>query len=110
MLRHVDEPGSMFRDEARTLPDKVFSDDGLVLDADEWIRVKLYDEGEIVVLKPALFLLQLYHQAIIAHTLKIAAVAATAVFPIWSKAVPWYWNVAAIALGALGSIVADHRG
>src|SRR6266481_3641098 len=49
---------STFHAETRTLPREIFTS-GLVLDADEWIKVKLYDEGGIVLQTHALFLLQL---------------------------------------------------
>ena len=106
-----------FRAETQTLPDSVFTT-GLVLDADEWIRVKLYDEGGIVVTRPALFLLELSHIAIKSTSGKIIATAIIAgsfgfgaVLPVaGGSRVLYYLDLAATALGFLGTIVDDHRG
>ncbi|ESA32887.1 hypothetical protein N836_24170 [Leptolyngbya sp. Heron Island J] len=47
--------------ELMLAPDEIFSNTGTVLDANEWIRIKLYDEGGIIVERPALSLIELHN-------------------------------------------------
>lgn len=44
--------------EALTLGDEAFTN-GIKLDLNEWVRIKLYDEGGVIVYRPAIYLLQL---------------------------------------------------
>ena len=104
-----------FKAEVRTLPSEVFTS-GLVLDADEWISVKLYDEGGVTVQQPALFLLQLSNVGDYDLGMKILTVSATALSfgaggaIAGSSRVLVFLDRAALALGILGTIVDDHRG
>jgi hypothetical protein len=108
----------MFRAEVRTLPSVVFSS-GLVLDADEWISVKLYDEGGIIVQRPALYLLEIANQAETKTLHTIANVTATvAGFGVGGAVSAAGWGArtlvaldrAAVVLSVIGIVVNDHRG
>ncbi|MCB0186093.1 MAG: hypothetical protein KDE31_17610, partial [Caldilineaceae bacterium] len=110
------EGTDMFRAETRTLPRQVFTS-GLDLDKDEWVSVKLYDEGGIIVQQPALYLLELSNVGDTSTLTKIAVVAVTA----WSfgagsgaaaggSRVIAFLDKAANAISILGVIVDDHRG
>jgi hypothetical protein len=107
-----------FRDEVATLPRAVF-EEGLVLDPDEWIRVKLYDEGGIIVDRPALYLLEISNQGVTKTLHTVATVAMTAVtLGGGSVAAGAGWGVRVLAaldraanvLGVIGILVNDHRG
>lgn len=118
---HVEYPQrvegtAMFRAETRTLPSQVFTS-GLDLDADEWVSVKLYDEGGITVQQPALYLLELSNVGDTSTLTKIAVVAVTAwSFGAGSGAVAGgsrviaFLDKAANAISILGIVVDDHRG
>ncbi|MCP4259943.1 MAG: hypothetical protein GY774_20880 [Planctomycetes bacterium] len=110
---------SMFRAETRTLPSHVFTS-GLVLDADEWISVKLYDEGGIIVHRPAMYLVELSNrttQRTLENIVNVAALGLT--FGAGSLAIrgaTWgaralaALDTAATALFAVSIVVRDHRG
>ena len=107
-----------FRNEVATLPSDVFTS-GLVLDPDEWTRVKLYDEGGIIVQRPALYLLQISNQGVTKTLHTIATVAVTAAtFGGGGVAAGAGWGVRVLAaldraanvLGVIGILVNDHRG
>jgi hypothetical protein len=107
-----------FRNEVRTLPEAVFTS-GLVLEPDEWVRVKLYDEGGIIVQQPALYLLQIANQGITKtlHTVG-NVILAVGSFGVGGAAVGASWGVrtlvfldrAAAALSVISIVVNDHRG
>lgn len=117
-LPHRVSGTDMFREEVRTLPRAVFSG-GLVLDADEWISVKLYDEGGIIVQRPALYLLEISNQGATRtlHTIG-NVIATTATLGVGGAAQGASWGVrtlvaldrAATVLSVIGIIVNDHRG
>jgi hypothetical protein len=107
-----------FRDEVATLPRAVF-EEGLVLEPDEWIRVKLYDEGGIIVDRPALYLLEISNQGVTKTLHTVATVVATvATFGGGSVAAGAGWGVRVLAaldraanvLGVIAILVNDHRG
>ena len=107
---------AMFRAETHTLPSQVFTR-GIELDADEWVSVKLYDEGGITVQQPALYLLELANVGTTSTLIKIATVSATALsFGLGGGAIAGSSRVvvfldrAATAIGILGILVDDHRG
>jgi hypothetical protein len=110
---------SMFDAETRTLPNRVFTS-GLVLDADEWISVKLYDEGGIIVHRPALYLVELSNRAIARTLENIANVAALGLTfgagglairgATWGARALAALDTAATALFAVSIVVRDHRG
>jgi hypothetical protein len=108
----------MFRDEVRTLPSAVFSS-GLILEPDEWIRVKLYDEGGIIVQQPALYLLQIANQGVTKTLHTVANVVVTVgSLGVGGAAAGASWGVralvaldrAAAALSIISIVVNDHRG
>lgn len=108
----------MFQDEVRTLPDAVFGS-GLILEPDEWIRVKLYDEGGIIVPQPALYLLQISNQGTTKTLESISTVILTVgTLGVGGAAAGASWGVrtlvvldrAAAVLSIVGILVNDHRG
>ena len=117
---------SMFRAETRTLPTEVFIR-GYELDADEWISVKLYDEGGVVISRPALYLLELSNRTTsriwqtIGTTVAIgltfgvggggaAGGAAAARGVTWGPRVVTFLDRASIGLFLAGTVVREHRG
>jgi hypothetical protein len=107
-----------FRDEVRTLPRGVFSG-GIILEPDDWVRVKLYDEGGTIVPVPALYLLQISNQGITKTLHTIGTVIITVgTFGLGTIPAGATWGVrtlvwldrAATGLSILGIVVDDHRG
>jgi hypothetical protein len=116
---------SMFRAETQTLPTEVFTR-GYELDADEWISVKLYDEGGIIVRQPALYLIELSNRTTSRVWVNIgtsvaigltfgaggvgAAGGAAARGVTWGARVVTALDRTAIALFLVSTVVREHRG
>lgn len=110
---------SAFRAETQTLPSQIFTS-GLVLDADEWVTIKLYDEGGIIVQRPALYLLEVSNQSdtrtlesigTLVVTVGTFGVGGGAVGAVtWGARVLLFLDRAAIAISIITIVVRDHRG
>ncbi len=116
---------SMFREETRTLPTEVFMA-GHEIDADQMIRIKLYDEGGTIVYRPALYLIELSNRTTsrvwenigtsvaigLTFGLGSAGVAGGAAargVSLGARAVV-FLDRASIALFLISTVVRDHRG
>ncbi|GCD20890.1 hypothetical protein CTKZ_24520 [Cellulomonas algicola] len=111
----------MFAEETRTLPLDVFIS-GIELPEDEIVGVRLYDLGGTLVHRPALILLQLSNEADTRTLTKIAEVAGIGLTlgtgslaglgieaSMTARVLLWA-DRAALALGTIASVVAEHRG
>ena len=111
-----------YRQDTKTLPTAVFTS-GIELPENEIVGVRLYDEGGKVVYYPALYLVQIGNKST-ADTAKtmgeVAALGLTfgsgALIGAGAKGATWgarallYADRAATVLGAVTSVINDHRG
>ena len=109
-----------FEQDWQTLPLDLFTDKGIVLDPDEFVGVRMYDEGgQGVVTVPALRLIALSNEGT-THTMgKIAEVAgfglggfgggAAKAVTLGAKVLMWL-DRAAVAFGVLSSAISENRG
>jgi hypothetical protein len=107
-----------FDQDTRTLPLEAFTAKGMVLPADQFVRVRFYDEGGRIEYVPALRLVALKNEGV-THTFeKIGEVAGLALggvgggaeaIGLGAKVLLWA-DRAAVVLGVLGSVVSENRG
>jgi hypothetical protein len=102
-----------YRAERETLPVNVFLSGGIVLPPDRVVAVRLYDARRQVVVKPALFLVELSNQTTVATIMSIASVAGLALAVTGGAALTGralMFARVATAYEAGSILINDHRG
>jgi hypothetical protein len=112
---------STYRSETSTLPLRTFTS-GIVLPENEFVGVRLYDQGGAMVYAPALYLVQISNQSLTQTLSKIGEVAGlgaglgmsllirAGVEATLAARVLMWADRAALVFGLLGSAVLEHRG